>query len=296
VGPDPGDALRAGGRTGADAIVLDDNDAAAGLCRDLRKLAPVVNLAPQKLPKWYADLTINATSHVDMAEPADSLPARRWHRGPEYAFLRGEFVRRAAGRDTGDSGGREGFRGDGQRVLVAMGAGDEPEPLCRVLAALDRLSRVGSVTVAAGAAFRSRPALEQAARAMRVPCELRYDSNDMVGLMRRHDWAASAMGLTTLEMLHCGLPTVVLALTPFHLHLARELEAHGAAVAVDAITGAWETGLIKQWGPVCGSPQGLAGLRRNGQRLIDGGGALRAADLVIGLASSCRRQTCGTIR
>lgn len=204
-----------------------------------------------------------------------------------YAMLREQFVRAQKGRDINPSAkkilvmqGAADTRGIMDYALEKMEAGnyniDVP-----VLAQGKMLGHATApaeggeyeVTVIAGPAFRKIP---EARKGVRI---LQHVEN-IHGLMLGADIAITAAGMSLLELLCLGTPTITLCAERFEEETAQRLEDLGATINLGF-------GPYIQPHTIRNAVESLAKdfekrerMREIGQKLVDGKGAQRVADLI----------------
>ena len=98
-------------------IVLDINYLEPEKILWYRKWAPVINLAPRGLPKFYSDCTFSAFAIDDIPIPVGASDAVL-HKGPQYAIVGEDFVKIRLNSDTVHN------RRPGSDIVVSMGGKD----------------------------------------------------------------------------------------------------------------------------------------------------------------------------
>ena len=97
-----------------------------------------------------------------------------------------------------------------QRVLVAMGGGASGAATCAVLDGLTEARYTGTVDVVMGRAASDVKAVQARLEASGLQASLTVGATDLAARMLAADLGFSALGLTTYEMAHAGLPTLLL--------------------------------------------------------------------------------------
>lgn len=213
------------------------------------------------------------------------IPRDRVMAGPEYALLRAPF------KDAHDDAvGREPKDRGTLNVLVAMGAVDSGNATGFVLQAMSRMARpetAVAVTVVLAAAAPHIDAVRRQVQALDalpgVACRLLSDVDDMIPIYRQTDLAVGAGGVSLLERLCCGVPSVLLTLADNQLPNAEAAARLGIAVHAgrredldaDALAG-----LIARF---TADSAWRNRVRRDGLAVVDGRGATRAAEHISSL-------------
>lgn len=191
--------------------------------------------------------------------------------GPDYNLLAEEYAA-ARARGLAERPGR----GRVERILVAFGARDSNNATALALDAIRRLDARPACTVVLGSRAPHRHDVE--ARVDALPgAALLIDAENMADLYLDADLAVGGGGVSLLERLCCGLPSVVVTLAPNQESNAREAERRGAAsylgpaedVSVDALA----SGLAE----LISNREARAAMSRAGADLVDGRGAARVA-------------------
>ena len=191
--------------------------------------------------------------------------------GAEYALLRPAFV--AANSRVEH---RRRVAGGVGRVLVAMGARDSANATTLSLAALERASIQASVDVVlppTALHFASVRALIDTWSNV----ELHTAVSDPIPLYEAADLAIGAGGLSLLERLCCGLPSIVLSLSANQRASALAADRAGAAHDMGEAATLKPDALAAIVADLSTDPAGRRRMAEIGRRLVDGLGAKRAA-------------------
>lgn len=216
---------------------------------------------------------------VNGGAEAQSLPYRsmsgdtQFLLGPRYALLRPEFWA-ASPRARRDRIGT---------VLVTMGGADTHNLTPQLIRLLDGFPGAFDVTVIVGPLFGHRAGVEEAAgrcgrsvRLVEVPTLVR-------NLMLQADLAVSASGQTLYELAAAGVPTVAIEAAPNQAGNLRTLTAAGV---VEGAGAASDPNLLAQVEAALRRLLNSEAARKRmsvaGQALVDGQGARRVAEVIVG--------------
>ena len=103
-----------------------------------------------------------------------------------------------------------------ERVLIAMGGGDLSNITSMVLRALTEAQYKGYVDVVLGAATPHFREVCDLVRQSGLAGEVNRDVTDLYERMLKADLGFTALGLTTYEMAHSGLPACIISNSPFN--------------------------------------------------------------------------------
>lgn len=196
--------------------------------------------------------------------------------GPSYALLRPEFhaERRHAKRRTGEV----------RRLMVFMGGSDSRNVTSSVLRALARLKGHSlEIEVIVG---KANPHPEEVAQLCeQAGAQMLTQVDDMAARMALADLSIGAAGVATWERAAVGLPTLAVSVADNQRDIARYADLCGIlrwlgdAAQVDEE--AWLAAL--QW--ACSNPQALQAQSARGMGLVDGLGAAKVVEQLIGYSS-----------
>lgn len=196
--------------------------------------------------------------------------------GPRYALLRPEF---AALRDASLQRRRQPRL---RRLLITMGGVDQANATGAVLSALAQSSLPSDcfITVVMGAQSPWVEEVRRVAGALPWKTEVLVNVANMAELMAGADLAIGAAGSTAWERCCLGLPSVVVVLAENQRSIAEALRAACAAVVVtDQPYGPRVSEALAQ---LLHDPRRFAAMSRTAADLVDGGGAARVTDQLLG--------------
>lgn len=211
-------------RLAPDLIISDINYLVPQYMCQMRRIAPVINLAPRGLPKYFADATITSTSVNDVPCPTDGSRTR-WHRGPDYSIIRPEIVKR---KPPVPPNHRK------QRILISMGGVDQANLTQPVVSVLLRFIDIAPIDIIVGDEYPHIDALRPlVARFDKL--ELHVQPRSFVDLLDRATIAVLSVGNVVDEALTLGTAVIGYPLTDYHAMRARELSDVGAMLGLPRI-------------------------------------------------------------
>ena len=220
-----------------------------------------------------------------LPDPADwrGFAGQRYE-GPAYAILDPSYARLPSCR---------GIRTAVPRVLITMGASDPHELTLRVLDALDPLSEQFETIVALGPAFVHESPLRTWLAGVHRRCQIRREGN-LLALMCDADLAIVSFGTTVYELAATGLPAVALCISEDHAESAAVFAKFGSLVSLGLYSGVGSSEIRNAVAELLRDPSRRAVMAAAGQKLVDGRGAERVADILmarIGTSSSSPWET-----
>ncbi|KPQ06135.1 MAG: Spore coat polysaccharide biosynthesis protein, predicted glycosyltransferase [Rhodobacteraceae bacterium HLUCCA12] len=206
--------------TGADWLVVDhyalDARWERAACPPGTRLMVLDDLADRA---HDGDLLLDQTLGRRAAEYDTLVPARtRRLIGPRFALLRPEFARRRAASLTRRADGRLAH------LLVLMGGMDAENTVSDILAGLRDTGLPPDTRVSVVIGSRAPHLASVRALAGRMPfaVDIHVDVTDMAALMQETDFAISASGLISYELICMGVPALLVPVSPIQHKVAHE--------------------------------------------------------------------------
>lgn len=210
---------------------------------------------------------------VSVMNEARETP-ENFYGGPAFAILRSHFH------------GREKEVRDAPRLVLLSFGGSDPQGLTlKAARALDGLAPELEIVAVAGPAFAYRREFEELSRTLRRRIPLINEAGGHIAdLMLEADVVVGSGGMSVYEIAALGTPGVILGQNLKEDRRMREFSSHrtveylGLGTDVDEATiRAAVTGLLAD-------PSRRREMSRRGRELVDGLGAARAAEVVLGKA------------
>ena len=168
-------------------------------------------------------------------------------------------------------------------MLVTLGGADPQGSTRAVVGAVERALAGARIDVVVGPLFGPAPELEVMASRDRERLRLHHQLDDLSGLMTSADIAVSGGGQTLYELAASGVPTVALCLADNqqpNITALTNVSLLSAGPLAEAVAGGFQ--VVEEACRRLATDRALrAKLSRAGQRLIDGRGAARAADVIL---------------
>jgi UDP-2,4-diacetamido-2,4,6-trideoxy-beta-L-altropyranose hydrolase len=203
--------------------------------------------------------------------------------GPRYALLRPQF-------EIARSTLRERAGGLG-RLLVYFGAFDSTGQTCKTLRALQHAEiRDLQVDVVVGESDPGRGRIEATARGL-DNVAVHAKGVDMAAMIGRADLAIGAAGTTTWERFCLGLPSVLVDVAANQQLVAESLAAEGYCVYLGSADEVTEQQIADTLRALAANPRWMRLLARRCQSLVDGRGAQRVANRLLGSGIALRKAT-----
>jgi UDP-2,4-diacetamido-2,4,6-trideoxy-beta-L-altropyranose hydrolase len=208
---------------------------------------------------------LSATS-ADYVQEAEAVLA-----GPAYALLRPEFA--TAHREILAAVPRAEPL---HRILISFGARDSSNATGAALEALACFGHNLEIRVILGAQAPHADSVRCAAGTMKN-VDIICDARDMIMHYRWADLAIGAGGVSLLERLCCGLPSLLITLAANQESNARGAEALGVALWAGSIEDLKRHELARRLQAALDDPAACTAMRARALALIDGLGAQRVA-------------------
>lgn len=248
-------------------LVVDGYDFDLAYQRDLRAagaaLACIDDLAagPQA-----ADIILNQNLWAEPALYRDVPSGARLLLGPRYALLKPEFRQAPAVADAKR----------GPRVLVAMGGGDSADVTGRIAGWIER-SRAAEVVLLAGPGYPHLARLRRWTEARAPRFSVVHAPENVAELMAGADAAVCGGGVTLLELIRLGVPSMAIVLAENQARNVRAFAAAGSAVDLGGIERLDGERLTAMLDGLLGDPERRRQISAKARRICDGLGAWRAA-------------------
>lgn len=246
-------------------VVLDGYELMGTEAATLARRAPLVVIDDFLDPPGCATLAINGAVHLDGDRIGD-LPALL---GPRYALVDPCY----AALPSRDRTARVA------NILVTMGRID-PDNLTG--ACVDLLDAVGfdaRITVVASAEMVRRAGLDTR---VRHPHSLVIDAPDMVPLLGETDFVVGAGGVSLMERMAAGIPSMTFSLIDNQRLFVAGAAGLGATVDGGDSVGPECADLLRE---ILADGQARAAMAAAARQAVDGRGAARVASHLIGLAA-----------
>ncbi|MBU3759286.1 MAG: UDP-2,4-diacetamido-2,4,6-trideoxy-beta-L-altropyranose hydrolase [Candidatus Omnitrophica bacterium] len=266
---------------GACCFVMDgyhfpDEYAGAITKRSLRVM--VDDIADRKF--YDADVILNPNAYAEPHSYTDKTRTSALLLGHTYTLLRDDFRKRLP-RIYDRS------RASQKRLLVTLGGGDHTQLIIFILRSLNSRFSHGPLEAAVltGPTHQKSSEIAELARLCRIPVTILDYAEDMPSLL---DWTSAALtggGSTCWETAYMGVPTISLVLAENQRMITDYTEAHHASLNLGWHESISEVSLCAALSRVLGDPDDAVAMARSARSLIDGQGALRAAQKIAGLAA-----------
>jgi UDP-2,4-diacetamido-2,4,6-trideoxy-beta-L-altropyranose hydrolase len=231
-----------------------------------------------KSDSYHADLLLNQNAYAIPEMYGNRAGNCTLLLGAAYFLLRREFAdwrlrdRKIAAR--------------GQNLLVTFGGSDPENATALALQALALLpSPAMNVKVLVGSSNPNRAGLEKLAAKMSHSVEFQTDTKQIAAEMAWADLAISAAGSTSWELAFMGLPSLLITLSQNQEGCAQYLDRHGIALSLGSQHEAQPAKIAAALKDLSTGAGRRAEMSSRGRKLIDGQGASRIIEAMVGIAS-----------
>ena len=244
-----------------------------------QRLLAIDDLADRPLA---ADLVLNQNYGTDTEAYAEHSPGATVLAGPAFALLGAQYRSARAQIDSAQGGRARAPRaGERTNLLISLGGSDPGNATGAVLEALVPLLPVlDHVHVVVGRHQSDLATLRRRCGRHRN-LALHVQTDRMAELLLRNDLAIGAGGSSTWERLCLGVPTITLPLADNQRPTARALHQAGL---IELAPDDWraEGALASAVVALASDAARRSELARRGMRLVDGAGAERVANTLLG--------------
>lgn len=189
--------------------------------------------------------------------------------GPEYLSLRREFC------------GRRGRpRAKVRRIFACFGGADPDDRTRLAIETWAALKDAPELDVVVGPSYRPLQALLKIAGDLGAVVHHDVEAERLAGLMRRADIAIASAGMIACELCAMGVPTILAVLSENQRPNAEALAEAGAARVIEPVSRETMLVALEELRDDAGRRRSMAGAAA---RLIDGHGAERLADAILGV-------------
>lgn len=195
--------------------------------------------------------------------------------GADYALLSQKFLKL-----------RDREKPDQLRILIVMGGTDLHRQTEKVIDAISGLPATFYLDIVIGPSSDSLEEIRRAAAALSMLAYVHIDPPDIASVMARATLAISTGGVTALELACLGIPTVVLTVADNQLAPAEALSRHGAVFNLGPYDQIRPDELVTILRGLLVDPVSRMKMARAGRKFVDGLGAQRVAEAIMGRIST----------
>lgn len=214
----------------------------------------------------HCDILINGHIFAEEVEYNWSGQEPEWCLGPKYLLLREEFTKKFKQSTK--------FRCNAKRAIVLMGGSDVNNRTPEVMNAFD--GRNITVDVIIGPGYDNSGDIKKAAEKVDCCWKLHQNPSNLANLMREADFAVTALGTTTYELIATDTPVIGLLEAENQLPVAQALSKQELGVVV------WDNHeLCSAVDKMISDPELRKDLYRKYNSLVDGKGAVRITNQLM---------------
>lgn len=173
----------------------------------------------------------------------------------------------------------------GHSLLITMGGSDPAGITLKAVRALEMVEADFAPVIVLGAGFQQKEALLKSIATARRQFTILENVSDMRTQMLQSDLALCAYGMTAFELAASGVPAIYLCLTEDHAESASALDAAGAGRLLGVYTNVSESQIAEAVQELLANVEQRARMSLNAQKLIDGKGSARIAEVLATRAS-----------
>jgi len=225
-----------------------------------------------RFEEYTSDVVLNQNASATETIYRNRQPYTKLLLGSSFVLLRPEFTSVTCKRDTPQVA---------RNLLVTMGGSDPENVTLKVLRALnDSWADDVNVKIVLGSGYRHTDELRALVSTSKLSVSVEENPPDMVPLMAWADMAISAAGGTCWELAYMGVPSILTAISPDQVCIARAAMDRGAAYSLGwhaDISGAHLAESVRMLGE---DHERRRAMSRAGQKLVDGVGPKRVVEFL----------------
>ncbi len=214
----------------------------------------------------YCDILINGHVFAQAIEYNWAGEEPKWCLGPEYLLLREEFsnVQRP----------NVVFRENAERAIILMGGSDVNNRTPEVMEVFHNIDI--SVDVIIGPGYNNMNKIENAADKFNCRWNIHHTPSNISELMFKADFAVTALGTTTYELIATNTPVIGLLEAENQLPVARALSKQNLGTVI------WKNEMLyKAVDNMISNSELRREMWEKYNRLIDGNGTTRVVDILL---------------
>lgn len=249
-----------------DVTIIDSYKANVEYQGRVRRVTPLVVITDDTLHAVSADIVVNGNIYAEDLSYEIQGGNPKWCLGPDYVLLRKEITRLAERTPP--------WRNPPERAIVTMGGSDVANVTPDAVRAFDGVDL--RVDVVVGPGFSNEDEIRTVAEGVTADTRVVRDPPNLPDLMFAADFAVSACGSTTYELLALGTPFVGSVQAENQRPIAEALHEDELAAVIDT------TPSVDQFSrairEIVGDVDRRRAYRSRGRDLIDGHGAVRVVN------------------
>ena len=211
---------------------------------------------------------------INMLYQRTGLSGRNSFSGFEYAVLNRKMARLAPIRVSKDV----------RRVLVMQGGADTRCYIPAIIRALGDVPGSFTVGVVAGISFKCWRELDAAIAGSPHGVRTYHNAKNMGPIMSGSDMAVTAGGVSSLELCHLGVPSVIVCGEPFEAETASMLQRRGFGTSLGFRRAPSRRGIAAAVEGLMKDHARRRSMNRAGRALVDGRGTERTVDRILEVA------------
>lgn len=160
-------------------------------------------------------------------------------------------------------------------VLVVQGGTDTRCNIPKIIDSMNDIHKKIRINVVVGVSFKCWRELHKSMNDSPHKINLFHNVTDMGRIMKKNDMAVTAGGMTSLELCHLGIPSVIVCGEPFEDETAVLLESNGFGINLGYRKNPSKKKIARAINELMSNYELRRGMNVKGRRLVDGKGAER---------------------
>jgi UDP-2,4-diacetamido-2,4,6-trideoxy-beta-L-altropyranose hydrolase len=165
-----------------------------------------------------------------------------------------------------------------KKILVIQGGSDTPCNTPLIIDSLNSLQEKMKVDVIVGASFECWKKLDKSIKNSNHQIKLFHNIRNIGEIMEKNDMAITGGGMTSLELCHLGIPSIIICGAPFEEETASLLEKNGFGMNLGYMKKLSKEKIAVSVKELMMDFKLRKGMNKIGQKLVDGDGSKRVAN------------------
>ena len=168
-----------------------------------------------------------------------------------------------------------------KKILVIQGGSDTPCNTSKIIDSLNKIDNDIQITVILGASFKGWKKLHESIKNSIHHVNLFHNIKNIGEVMRKNDMCITGGGMTSLELCHLGIPSIIICGAPFENETASLLQKKGFGINLGYKKNISKEKIFLTVKELMMNYEQRKAMNKIGQRLIDGNGAKRVSKIIL---------------
>ena len=166
-------------------------------------------------------------------------------------------------------------------ILVIQGGSDTPCNTSKIIDSLNKINEDIQINVIVGTAFECWKKLHESINNSIHNVKLFHNIKNIGEVMQKNDMAITGGGMTSLELCHLGIPSIIICGASFENETSSLLEKNGFGINLGYKKKLSKEKIAVTVKELMMNYQQRKTMNKIGQRLVDGNGVKRVSDIIL---------------